>query len=507
MKAEEYFPFDEYRPGQLEALKAIERAFEKGFKYVTLNAPTGSGKSPLAMAFAHEAASRGLSTNVLTVQKILQDQYSSDFTDIFALKGRAGYLCNHINAAPGDSCADGPCCLNKELRGSKTCSYNIAKGQAVQYPTIVHNFHSYYYQTMASMYHLRQRDLLIIDEAHNIEQVCLDFISFSLSNRKRPFEIPEYKTIGEYDSLVMKEMKDSRLRVSKLESTPTLDKNEMTEMEDLTRFIARATDYINTRSKIEYVFEYADHRNYQSVTFKPVLVGDFVLNNLFSGPKRILMMSATLLDKEQFCKSIGLDPDEVYHVDIPNFFPAENRPIIKKYVGSMSYRSINETLPDMVGVIETILARFPNCRGIIHTVSEKNAQYVKMNCYNDRLTFRKDYPTVKEMLEVHKRKHGSIIVASGLREGLNLEDDLGKIQILMKVPYMSLGDKRVKVRMKLDKNWYGYMSTLAFVQTIGRCVRSETDKAATFLLDSDFGRFFGMNKRFIPKYIHEAIKK
>jgi len=110
------------------------------------------------------------------------------------------------------------------------------------------------------------------------------------------------------------------------------------------------------------------------------------------------------------------------------------------------------------------------------------------------------------MLEVHRRKEGSIIVASGLREGLDLRGELSKIQVFCKIPYPSLGDKVVKRKLELDERWYGWITTVMFVQSLGRSVRSSKERAVTYILDSGFGFFYTRNKGFIPRYIKEAIR-
>jgi len=46
------FPFETIRPKQHDILKQICSAFNSGFKVVVVEAPTGFGKSPVAIAVA-----------------------------------------------------------------------------------------------------------------------------------------------------------------------------------------------------------------------------------------------------------------------------------------------------------------------------------------------------------------------------------------------------------------------------------------------------------------------
>jgi len=129
-----------------------------------------------------------------------------------------------------------------------------------------------------------------------------------------------------------------------------------------------------------------------------------------------------------------------------------------------------------------------------------------LNLDNPRLTFNKDSHTPQEMLEIHKKKPGSFIVASGLREGLDLKGDLSEVQIFCKTPFPNLGDRRVQRRKDLQPGWYSYQTALMFIQALGRSVRSEKEKAITYILDKSFERFYLNHKKLFPSYIRETIE-
>jgi Rad3-related DNA helicase len=509
----DHFTAPAFREHQREAIEEIDAAFQQGYRFVFLNAPTGSGKSIIGRAIAFEAGD----THILTGQKILQDQYAREFDDMFIMKGRGEYKSKwEVDPDTGEplntTCANCPC-QRKRAHKIASCPYGEAKKAAQKAPVTVHNFDSFYYQGYLS-HSFSPRQLMIIDEAHNLEEKYLNFMEFTLSSYGRPeLVIPEYSDIDDYDRLVRSELEYVRRQIKTLDAVRGgdqfgLEPDQVRELEDLTRLEHRLGRYVLNRDRggsVEYVFEYEDKGAYQRVTFRPVFVGSFVRESLFPMAQRFLMMSATLLDKDLFARSIGASPDEVYFIDLPSTFPAKNRPIVFRPVGSMKYSERENTLPLLATEVQAILDRYPDRKGIIQTHNEKTAKYLRSVLKDERLTFNKDFSSPQEMLEVHRKKPGSFIVASGLREGLDLSGDLSKVQVFCKVPYPSLGDKRVKRKMDIDKSWYGYMTTLMFVQALGRSVRSKSEKAITYLLDSDFKRFYGMNKRFIPKYIREAI--
>lgn len=503
-KATEYFAAPGYRPFQREAIEEIESAFEQGYRHVIVDAPTGSGKSHIARAFAFQSGD----AHIISVTKLLQDQYRESFPDMAVMMGRNAYPC--LMGDPGDTCADGPC-QRKKIQPHGTCPYQIAKEKALSSDVTVHNFDSFYYQNSYGS-GFPGRKLLVVDEAHNITNKFTNFLSFTIDSRE--FPVPEYETLSDYDEFVKMTLKEASTELAQLQALYNaeglMSKDQLRQMKELDSQVRKMHTYLHERegkSPAEFVFDYSTYgRNAPKVTFRPVFVGRFARRWLFNYGERVILMSATILDKRMFCREVGIDPDETYYLRLPSTFPPENRPILRKYAGSMSYRNIDDTLPKIVNRINQIVSKFPNYKGIIQTHSEKIASYLQSMLYDQRFTFNKDYPRPQDMLEAHKRKDGSFIVASGLREGLDLHGDLSKIQIFCKVPYPSMGDRVVKRKMELDGEWYGWMTTVMFVQALGRSVRSSTDKAATYILDSGFGFFYKRNKKFIPEYIREAIR-
>ncbi len=49
------------------------------------------------------------------------------------------------------------------------------------------------------------------------------------------------------------------------------------------------------------------------------------------------MITATILDKDDFCKSVGLPSDEAKFIHVPSGFPLQNRPIYQLDVAYFNY--------------------------------------------------------------------------------------------------------------------------------------------------------------------------
>jgi Rad3-related DNA helicase len=93
-----------------------------------------------------------------------------------------------------------------------------------------------------------------------------------------------------------------------------------------------------------------------------------------------------------------------------------------------------------------------------------------------------------------------------MSEGVDLKGDLSRFQIIMKIPYPYLGDPLIKKRMNKWEGWYSLQTAKLIVQSSGRSIRSNDDAAVTYILDSDWTRFYGRNKSIFPTSFKECLK-
>lgn len=491
--AASFFKGESFRAGQREAIEKIEAAFQRGHKFVLYEGPVGSGKSWINMALAEKYGY----TNVLTVQKILQSQYQRDFPGAAIMMGRSAYPCK-----VGGNCSMGVCRTDPSLKHSD-CAYTQALKKAISSPITIHNFDSYYFQGLHIDF--GYRNLLVVDECASLEPKFLQFMEFSISNYRNPLlKIPKFATLEMYDFFLRQQLSDLQAEYDSLDGVKTT--TAIKKRDDLGSIITKLDKYFFYKSGTEYVFDYVDVGKYQTLIVKPVLVGNFVRDFLLEKAERVLMTSATILSKKLFCDSIGVDPESVVLIKGESTFPAKNRPIVYSPIGKMGYNYIDRNLPILIKKIRRLLKAHEGERGIIQTHSDKIMKYIEGTIDDVRLTFRSDFASVEDLMTVHEQKPDSVIVASGLREGLDLKDDLSRFQIICKIPYPSMGDKRVARRKEINKFWYIYCTAIMLIQMLGRSVRSEVDTATTYILDKDFELFSRMASKLIPGYIKEAFK-
>lgn len=98
----ENFPFETPRVGQLDIIQDINDAIRQGYKYIILEAGTGTGKSAIATTLAKMYGS----AYILTMTKQLQAQYADEF-DFPLVKGRQNFACLNDNLE--STCDMGTC--------------------------------------------------------------------------------------------------------------------------------------------------------------------------------------------------------------------------------------------------------------------------------------------------------------------------------------------------------------------------------------------------------------
>jgi ATP-dependent DNA helicase DinG len=192
------------------------------------------------------------------------------------------------------------------------------------------------------------------------------------------------------------------------------------------------------------------------VELKPLDVSSYC-KGVFGKCNRILMMSATILDKDAFCTSIGLAPEEVKFIQVPSDFPLHNRPINPLNVVYLNYESLHKDAVKrtIAEAIDRIMTQHKDHKGIIHTTSYEQLNFIKENVSRDnRRRLLETDPEVQrdEIIKEHiSATKPTVLISPSLHLGLDLKDDLSRFQVITKVPYLSLGDRWINEKRKRNK--------------------------------------------------------
>lgn len=541
----QYFPFKEPRQQQIIAINfAIDAILNQNKKFVILSAGAGIGKSLIGVTisrFLQHVSKTDENFNAgswfLTTQKILQEQYLRDFGDpslpisMKSIKSSTSYVCQmHEQDEVPITCGE----VHRLMRANDLfkkiycscmgkCKYRVDKRIFLESLESITNY-SYFFTESQYAGHIKPRDLLVCDECHTSPVSLQSFVEISISEKfayqQLDVKMPEdFKSIDDaynwlkttYLKALQKKLREVAKMLEDLSSVADkIDSfSQWARKHDvLDKHLCKINRLIKHYSKENWVFNVvpATNKSQRRLEFKPVDVSPFAYDHLFAFGKNVLLMSATILDVDVFTKLLGINKENVAYLNMESPFEPKNRPIHIVPVGSMSKNCIDETLPKLAIAVKFILDQHKNDKGIIHTTNFKIAKYLVESINDPRLIIH-DATNRNLILKAHEEcKKPSVLISPSMMEGVDLSDDKSRFQILCKVPFPYLGDQVVQKRMLKDKNWYNYQTTMSTVQAFGRSIRNEKDYAVTYVLDSDWHRFFKNSKFMFPPEIIKAIQ-
>jgi ATP-dependent DNA helicase DinG len=566
MSLQSYFPHPYMRDKQQKILEEIEQAIKSGFKYIFLEAPAGFGKSPVAIALARYVGSSHICTATKDLQAqysrdfpfIREVKGKSNF--ICIIKDEMGL---------DETCNYGPClkddgydCIYKTKLGDykvqgegtkyesvdldhfaqkkyidkmksqsriiqldwKPCHYYHQKWIALKSSHTIYNY-KYFLSDLFYSNSMQKRQLLVLDEAHTVESEVADFKSFTVFNEGITGFLPKLSIPyeNEYDietwiafgtelreKLLIFIDKASTILENNIEQYPFTEKNlidAITKEKNLTTVIEDMRT--NKDNWIVTNLEKTANNQLRKVLVTPIDVSSYFKDILDKGSIS-LFMSATILSKDYLCKIVGIKSDQVKFIRVhESNFPLKNRPIYLMNVAWLNAKTMNQSLPAIANAVNNIMTTHKKEKGIIHTTSYSQLRFIKENICKEnaiRLIETGSKFDRNEMLEKHyKSSKPTVLISPSLYLGVDLKDNLSRFQIIVKVPYADLTDRKISVMKQRDPNWYTWNTILKLVQAYGRSIRSKEDFANTYILDSSITFLLKQAKEMSPKWFSDAI--
>lgn len=342
----------------------------------------------------------------------------------------------------------------------------------------------------------------VVSNCHTLETEFLNITSLTLNKFNTGVEMPFYETSEEYHKFFANINLLELLMQRQADAIAAGDTKKFDEYEDL---LFKYKIFISSQDDI-WLQDY-DNDKFPQITFKPLYVKKIIKNFLLEYCDYVLLMSATILNAKVFRDSLGISKDECDFYKMESTFEVDNRLIYYQPVGKMNYKNKPETLPKIVKKIDEICDKYKGKKGIIHSHSFDISDYIKENVKNkNRILYQKDFKSKEELMDKHFNSKDSIILAPAMHEGISLNDDNGRFAIIVKVPYPSfMNNSQLKARMEIDRNHYDWLTLTKLVQSVGRCVRSHTDYADTYIIDGDFKNFYEETEKNMPKWFKESI--
>lgn len=538
-------PTLEFRPQQKEVvLDIIEAYFENPDGIYLLDAPTGSGKSIIAMLVADFLIYKKKRGYILASDLVLHQQYVKDFRTMQLwnwgnVKGVDNYTCavNGERFSIGDCKSKGISYREAEsLTCFKHCGYLMARRKAIRsplalltypYALIQRNFVEEKQDTPP----FPKRDFVVCDEAHKILDIVQSHFSPIVSHdiyKKMDklldslFEIglkvpkvsttriqkaveniyaeEDHEKLLEYLKVITKELGELVKSVGDLraiageefpdESVPK-EWIKAFNLHDWCKDVhCKLEDYCEIIDQVG-IKKMVKNPNDKNIIFNCIDEYYLLDKHFFNQFGFKLLMTATMGKPSDFMKNHGITNAKYFKMN--SHFNWEKSPIIYYPGKRMSARFLEDNFEWALDRIEEILNTHGDDSGIIHTASYDLATKIHAalpSKIRKRIFLYKGSEEKTAMLRKMKKKKGLVIMGPSLLEGLDLIDDLSRFQIFVKVPYPHLGDKYVAAKLKYSQKWYNWKTAVSVLQGTGRSIRSPKDWAVTYLLDGCFDDLF-----------------
>ena len=499
-------------------------------RFVLVQAPTGAGKSPIAVAASDlidPKVPRRMwegdredgkwvdlvpQSSILTTTKQLQAQYLWDFQDrAIELKGKSNYDCV-IEAVTADQ-AQCNVTGSKKCPARSSCSYYQTRDLAITKPLGIHNFANYLTNANYTGTFTEQT-MLILDEAHLLDDQLMGFISQGINlytcrkldilpptnNVQRGLTLPFREWQG-WAKTWLTELTGQVLRMRDTlrgggEPDPGLRRTwgqAKTLLATMEYLVDAKEPWICTPLE-DYGWE-----------FKPVWIGQYAEDLLYKYASKVVLMSATILDPMVLAKLVGIKPEDVHFIDVPSTFPVGSRPIYYNPQMVVKGGMKDAELKPLLDSIYRTCREHEGEKGLIHTVSFPLAQAIVRQAPDD-VKYRLMGHNSKDRLRVYEDFRAAdedrILISPSMKEGVSLEGDQCRFIIVAKVPFPYLGDPQTKARMDtpMGRDWYAWRSFCDLIQMTGRGMRSVEDSCSVYILDGAFSRLFNSMRRNVPTY-------
>lgn len=501
-------PFREHQKG------AIDYILNSDKRWVILEAPTGSGKSLIAMVAGVASSSLTYATH----SKVLQTQIVEDFPEAKSLFGRSNYPCL---ANPNLTCDE---CFHSDLTVcnlKSNCTYEKKKREILASKLKILNY-DYLLTEMNYVGKFSGAPFLVIDEADNLENTLINFVTLTFTEyaiNRLGISAPARKTAKAKDGISswkdFGEMARERIKpiIRKLsaetetfkEITTDYQRGKIKEKVRIARLLEKVNLFLNNVDDT-WIFDNSDESKY---IFRPLwLTPELAENFLWHHGRKWVLMSASFLPTTILAKTLGMDPSDMDYLCLPSIFPPERRPIHILPVANLTAKTMATEVPKLIEKIKDILLKHPNERGLIHTVSYKLCNQIMEGVDSPRLITHNGQNRQEVLQEFMESTEPLVLISPSMERGVSLEMDLCRFIICAKAPFLSLGDKIVSARVyggPIGNLWYAATMMLTVLQMTGRGFRSAEDFCVSYILDEQFSRVLTKRPSLLPNWWKEAI--
>lgn len=486
----------------------------------------------------------GTNVYILTSSLILQKQIENDIRkfemeNIQSLMGSANYKC--VNEKAKDNEGNSPSfakrfCIgmrkmeiSSKLECFKKCPYYQQLDETSAAPISVLNY-AYWLKAVPN-YYFDRKLMTICDEAHLLPDIISNAFMYKVSyaDHYRVNSIIDYlfpTNVNEQLKLSFNKLKMTfNVKIDSTTSNVIFDYCQsflaiMSSIEENMNFSEEEMNFNPAAKKHKNAYnlifkKYSQILNFLAEINKDNLfIQSSVDSNLTYGYEYVIRdLDETNIIKEQFInrtfKTVFLSATYGNLTSFTNSFKFKNlktfklksdfdfkkSPIYLTNSGWLNYANFENNIDAVLSDAIKIVNHYKNQNGIIHTGTHYIAKYLQNKIQylpkheKNRFLFYEDAKEKEKIVYKLKNgvkngiKNGFVLVGPSLYEGLDLKDDEGRFNIVVKAPYLGLDDY-VKQKMKRYPDWYFNNCLQKLEQGIGRTNRHKNDWSHVYLLDN-----------------------
>lgn len=473
------------RPVQTSLLSELAESWDK-FDVFLISAPTGLGKSFIARAITNVFPS---SAYLVPTKQLLQ-QYLNLFSGTQTLQSIESYQC-HTWGSP--------------------CAYLTKRGRSCSHPKCTEclrwgkDFSAATYKTqtaLALLYHIQivrniNREVLICDEAHLIFDIIKTLSAKHVWRHSYPY--------------VGKDLASLRTWLEGVEE-PTKKKDKQAHKLLKEAVFSPVPTYVAHVGTDRFRGDTRD-----CVRLFPVDLRD---NNKFpwlcsEGTKKVIMLSATLSPRDAEAAGLGRTAHlgRIAYMECSSPIPPSARSIAlhpEALPINYTFLQDEENFSRLAKLVSAICAEKEGLRGIIHCTYSLARRFEQRAEFADRSRFLFHTKSTKQVVYgqfISNVSKPLVLFACGMYEGIDLPHDLGRFQIIAKIPWPSLAEPAIKHLAEHDRDGYVWTTVKTVIQACGRICRGPDDWGDTIIIDNTWKKLYNMAKglRLIPRWFEEAV--
>jgi Rad3-related DNA helicase len=514
--------FSSWRPAQADA---VTRILESTKRFTAINAPTGIGKSMIAIMVQLMTGCRVV---VLTSTRGLQDLYLRGWSaaGLFDMRGQRNHECLAVRE-------DGP--LARYHRGASAVMVDRAPCHAGVWCPLKHRGGCTYYddqKTAASADlvttnyaywitagpTLGRFDYVVMDEADEADAEVRKALHLELHHPKlrqllQIDPLPATASIDRWREWAVSARRKAADVIN--DFTEELHREEAIDQQTVyeLRQLQQLEDTLGRIGNLKGRWLISPNRRGPITDFDPIWPGPYCEEMLYRGAERIVMMSATLTRKDLEILAVPDRDSEFIEYDSP--FAVKNRPIYIINFGENRVR-VDSRLKDsgyrwLVGLMDSAIQNRLDRKQLIQSVSYKLTQRIlSLSRFGKKMVTHEDSDEKPRALEDFRRAvaggSNSILISPSVRVGESFPMRECEVIHVPKIPFLDMRDPIMRLREEEDEDYGGHLMMKALAQSVGRHVRSTADRGESLVYDDHARWSIPRYRKYAPKSMMKAVK-